>query len=673
MFINRINGVTNPNFKGYQHVKNETGETVLKFNYPYNYKNEDCELVFYKVTPTENYNYKVDEKPIYTVKMKPEGVNVNLQDVTNLDKEEAIAYKVVRKDKNGKVIWEGPDTGVQMRKLNDNEYGFRVHQDYKWDTNQTKDGKFIPTHEYLDGPTDYAYTLLTRNGTTPTVQGAAYLAIPDSFKPGMKYKGFDDPNTGEIYYDKDYQKEMEGVIKSFSNRFGGGIAGLQAGIPYLKKSGYKLLFSLPTANGDDKSAPGYWNKNNFQVSPDMGNLENYKSFLKELYRNGMGYVYDGTFTSEGLEGIHFQYALRWANRNPQTYYWFRLNGLKDTSIGLGVLPTKADTLAHRIINAPYNYELQSDGTYKAVANPDYKSDRETLVQIYDKTQVSENQIKSLDNAIKTYQRLKAGNELDKITYDDTLINYVFQIDPKEYKDRINVINDLNKNFGKNIKLDTPDGTIMACTNSDGKIKAFVGNPHVHYTYEDTGKLGVGLAVGNQGTLQVIKDMGLKEPFVGTVPIQTGEIGEDFSYYFMVSEQIPSVVSLGVLVDTTNEILSSGGFIIQLLPEASDEDISYIEEKMRNFPAVSALLNEGHTPEEILQMIFEDVKILDSQDLFFECDCSKEKMKNALMTVGKDEIQAMIDEDHGCEMTCQFCNSKYSFSEDELKELLESIQ
>ena len=199
------------------------------------------------------------------------------------------------------------------------------------------------------------------------------------------------------------------------------------------------------------------------------------------------------------------------------------------------------------------------------------------------------------------------------------------------------------------------GTIMACTNSDGKIKAFVGNPHVHYTYEDTGKLGVGLAVGNQ------------------VPIQTGEIGEDFSYYFMVSEQIPSVVSLGVLVDTTNEILSSGGFIIQLLPEASDEDISYIEEKMRNFPAVSALLNEGHTPEEILQMIFEDVKILDSQDLFFECDCSKEKMKNALMTVGKDEIQAMIDEDHGCEMTCQFCNSKYSFSEDELKELLESIQ
>ena len=463
MFINRINGVTNPGFKGYQHVKNETGETVMKFNYPYNYKEgEECEIQFFKATPTENYNYKIDEKPIYTLKMKPEGVNVNLQDVTNLDKDEAFAYRVIRKDKNGNEIWSGPDTGVQVRKINDKEYGFRVHQDYGWEMSQTKDGKTIPAYEHLADPNDYAYTLVARNGTAPTVQGSAYLAIPDTFKPGMKYKGFDDPNTGEIYYDKDHQKNMEGVIRSFSNRFGGGIAGLQDGISYLKANGYKYLFTTPIANGDDKSGHGYWNKNNFQVSPDMGNFENYKSFLKEMYRNGMGYVYDGTFTSEGLEGIHFQYALRWANRNPQTYYWFRLNGLKDTSIGLGVLPTKEDVLAHRIINAPYNYELQSDGTYKAVANPNYDSSKETLVQIYDKTQVSPEQEKGRDEAIKTYQRLKSGNELDKIMYDDTLISYVFQINPKEYQDRIDVINDLNKNYGKNIKLDTPAGSIIAC-------------------------------------------------------------------------------------------------------------------------------------------------------------------------------------------------------------------
>ena len=234
---------------------------------------------------------------------------------------------------------------------------------------------------------------------------------------------------------------------------------------------------------------------------------------------------------------------------------------------------------------------------------------------------------------------------------------------------------MNKNKEKmtvTINGGGPIGTMLATTNSDGKIKAFVGEPQVHYTYNDTGKLAVGVAVGNQGTLQVIKDMGLKEPFVGTVPLQTGEIGDDFSYYFMVSEQIPSVVSLGVLVDDTNEILSSGGFIIQLLPDATEEDIAYIEDKMKDFPPVSTLIHEGKTPEEILKMVFDDVEILDSQDLFFECDCSKEKMSQTLMTIGKDEIQSMIDEDHGCEMICHFCNTKYQFSEDELKELIENI-
>ena len=234
---------------------------------------------------------------------------------------------------------------------------------------------------------------------------------------------------------------------------------------------------------------------------------------------------------------------------------------------------------------------------------------------------------------------------------------------------------MNKNKEKmtvTINGGGPIGTMLATTNSDGKIKAFVANPEVHYTYNDTGKLAVGVAVGKEGSLQVIKDMGLKEPFVGTVPLQSGEIGDDFSYYFMVSEQIPSVVSVGVLVNDTNEILASGGFIIQLLPEATEEDIQYIEEKMRNFPPVSSLVNEGKTPEEILQMIFDDVEILESQDLFFECDCSKEKMRSTLITVGKDEIESMIHEDHGCEIKCQFCNEANHFNETELQELLDEM-
>lgn len=231
---------------------------------------------------------------------------------------------------------------------------------------------------------------------------------------------------------------------------------------------------------------------------------------------------------------------------------------------------------------------------------------------------------------------------------------------------------MNKNHEKmtiTINGGGPIGTMMTVTNGDGNIKGFVANPEVHYTYNDTGKLAVGVAVGKEGTLQVVKDMGLKEPFSGSVPLQSGEIGDDFTYYFAVSEQTPSVVSLGVLVNDTNEILSSGGFIIQLLPEASEEDVAYIEDKMNNFTPVSTLLHAGKTPEEILKMIFDDVKILDRQDVFFKCDCSKEKMEKALIAVGKEEIESMIEEEHGCEITCHFCNTKYRFDEEELKNII----
>lgn len=235
---------------------------------------------------------------------------------------------------------------------------------------------------------------------------------------------------------------------------------------------------------------------------------------------------------------------------------------------------------------------------------------------------------------------------------------------------------MNKNKEKmtiTINGGGPIGTMMTSTNSDGKIKGFVSEPHTHYTYNDSGKLAVGVAVGKEGTIQVIRDMGLKEPFVGTSALMTGEIGDDFAAYFNVSEQTPSVVSVGVLVDETNEVLSSGGFIIQLLPDATEEDIEYIEDTLNGFPAVSYLINNGKTPEDILKMIFEDVSILDSQDLFFECDCSKDRMKEALMTIGVKELEEIINEDHGCEMTCHFCNTHYQFSEEELTELLNEIK
>ena len=472
MFVNKINGVSNIGFKAYQHVKNDVGETIMKFNYPYDSDKENCEIQIYSATPTDKYDYKLSEKPIAVINLKPEGVNVNLQEITNLDKDAPFAYKIVRKDKaTGNVIWEGADTGVKIKKQN-GEYVNRVFV-HDINPHEIKDsnGKTIDVREDFDNDpiSNYTHTLVSRKGTTPMVQGAGYLITPDSLMPGAKFKDFNDPKTGEIYYDKDYQKEMEGVIKNFSNIYGGNIAGAQQIIPYLKDNGYKYVFSTPVANGSKGWSLGYWNRNNMQVSPNMGNTENFASYFRELYKNGMKYVYDGTFTSEGLEGIHFQYALRWAEKNPQTYYWFRMTGLKNSNLGLGVVPKNKENLRHRIVNAPYNYALQSDGTYKKVPNPNYNANKETLCQVYDAAQASDRQIKDLDRAIINYEKLTEGKALDINNHDDTVINFIFQIKPQEYDNRIKIINELNKKFGKNINLDSADGTMMAAQFSNFRI------------------------------------------------------------------------------------------------------------------------------------------------------------------------------------------------------------
>ena len=211
MFVNKINGVSNLGFKGYQHVKNDVGENVLKFNYPYDYDKEDCEIHIYKVARTPNYNYKLSDKPIAKIPLKPEGAEVNIQNITNLDKDEAFAYKVVRRNKQTGEIIETADTGVKIKPQN-GEYVFRNSDGRKYQDIFKKDAQGNNTSEklfsyelteYADSISNYTHTLVTRKGTTPVVQGAGYLIAPDSFMPGAKYKGFDDADTGEIYYDKD--------------------------------------------------------------------------------------------------------------------------------------------------------------------------------------------------------------------------------------------------------------------------------------------------------------------------------------------------------------------------------------------------------------------------------------------------------------------------------------
>lgn len=220
----------------------------------------------------------------------------------------------------------------------------------------------------------------------------------------------------------------------------------------------------------------------------------------------------------------------------------------------------------------------------------------------------------------------------------------------------------------------PAGAIVVDSNGKGEVKGYIKNPQVALPLNDKGKIDVRGAVGTNGTLTVTKDLGLKEPFTGQVPLISGELGEDFTYYMANSEQVPSAIGLSVLVDKDDSIKTAGGFMIQIMPGATEETISLLEERIAQLPLVSQLLDNGEKPEDLLERLIgkEELKILEKMPVTFKCDCSKEKFARAIISLGKDEIEQMIEEDHGAEAVCHFCGNKYHYSEAELKELAAEV-
>ena len=211
----------------------------------------------------------------------------------------------------------------------------------------------------------------------------------------------------------------------------------------------------------------------------------------------------------------------------------------------------------------------------------------------------------------------------------------------------------------------PLGTILCEANHKGEVRGFVSNPDVLLINDATHKLDVGKAVSKDGTLRVIRNTHMKADFTGTVELQSGEIGDDFAYYFTLSEQTPSAVSLGVLVGKDNEILAAGGLIIQLMPSATEADILMTEDVVKHLRPISEMIHDGMTPDEIATGLFADVEIMGVSTVNFQCSCSKERLHDALSTIDSEEIDAMIKEDKGAEITCHFCNTTYHFTEDEL--------
>lgn len=221
-----------------------------------------------------------------------------------------------------------------------------------------------------------------------------------------------------------------------------------------------------------------------------------------------------------------------------------------------------------------------------------------------------------------------------------------------------------------IEGDGPLGGILVDSDAKGNVRGYVTNPKVDFAANESGKLDVKRAVGTMGALTIVKDTGLRDFFSGQVPLISGELGEDFAYYFAKSEQIPSSVGVGVLVNPDDSILAAGGFIIQLMPGTTDETITKIEESIKSIPPISKLVEQGLAPEEILEKIFGkgQVQFLETMPVQFHCSCSKERFGNAIVSLGAAEIEDMIKQDGMAEVHCHFCNEKYTFSKEELEEL-----
>ena len=512
MFVNKINGLSHIGFKGYEHVVNSVGETIQRFYYPYDDKTETCEILIYKVIPTDKYNFQIrEEKPIATIPLEPNGVDVNLQEITNLDKNETFAYKVVRKNKQtGNLIWEGADTGSNVKKQG-NEFVFRVSDNKKYidvmDPNDSNNKLYsYPTTKFADDAKDYGYSIVSRKGTTPLNGGFAYLAIPDSLEPGWQYYGYDSDKTGELYYDEKIQKEAENSTRTNANVFGGTFAAMEALAPDMKRHGITKLYSTPITSGDDVSSHGYWAKNNMQIALNKGNTENFKSLLKTLYKNNISFVFDGTFSSEGIEGIHFNYAQRWADKNPQMYYWFKMSGIRSGNLNLSIVPENFENLQYKLINPPVVYELEN-GRYVAKPNSKYDNNKETRIQFFDRTQVTKAQAEDIENIIEHYDN-SIDNKLDHIRYNETIVPYTITIENwDEYKRGIDVINDFNKNYGKDIKLDSAEAAMIVANFS--KVKLATQNKEGGYTTWDANvdiaKMNYQVSGYDEKLLQAIPD------------------------------------------------------------------------------------------------------------------------------------------------------------------------
>lgn len=237
----------------------------------------------------------------------------------------------------------------------------------------------------------------------------------------------------------------------------------------------------------------------------------------------------------------------------------------------------------------------------------------------------------------------------------------------------NMLKSADDSLTLRVSADGKTGSLIAVSDSSGNVRGYVMNPVVEIPLNSKGKLDVGGAVGKNGTLTVIKDLGLKEPYCGQIPLVSGEIAEDITAYYAISEQIPTVCALGVLVNPDLTVKAAGGYIIQLLPGADDKIISELEESVMALKPVTTMLTEGKTPQDIIMLALEkfETEILYTQDIFYKCDCTRERVERALVSIGAEELEQIAEQQQETQVKCHFCDKEYVFSSSDIEQLIKN--
>lgn len=410
-----------PSFGGYLHKKSDCGSYEYVFNYPYDSNRYNAFLEIFNVTEDRNNNYVITEKRknraqnTDSLPLNSKGTNVNLYF----------------------------DYGIS----NTSKFAYR----YKLVDKKTRKEKYMVEAGNIIGDDKNKANLVVQSSARINKGGSMLLVIPDSYNVGWVY----DKNGSPTYNPSAYNHGKNST-RTFANKMGGTLAGLESKVDDIAKLGYTRIVSTPIFTDDSLSSHSYWNKNIFQMTSSLGNINNYASLQKKLFNNDINFVADGAFVNEGLEGIHFKNVLKWGEKSPY-FEWFRAEGMKNGPLSLGVFAKNQQYINHKIVNAPFEYKQEKDGDIKITRNHKYNPNKETYIQIFDNRLVTEAEKTDTTHLIKTYSNLSGDNPIKINTHNDTIIPYSFEIELETYQKGIERLNEYNqtKTNNRKIHLGTP--------------------------------------------------------------------------------------------------------------------------------------------------------------------------------------------------------------------------